>query len=924
MNKFFLILNIIFGSFMHAQVGIGTVTPEAQLDIRASNQSTPANNDGILIPKIDEFPAIFPTVAQDGMMVFATGNGSVSKGFYYWDDAIADWTAIGAGGGGHDWNEVGTTTSPNSITDSIYTYGNVAIGKNTADYKLDIFENVADNAAYINLAGTSNNSVSGLTTEITNSGDGNQRGLNTILNSSGNGNHYGVLNQLSGMGTGTNYGVRNELTGTGTGDQEGMSTLISNTNNANHFGINTRLSGTGNGFHIGVRSNFTEGTGILTGNWTEFGGNIGSSSSNQIAAYNSYFAGGNGILAGAYTDIRSSVAGTGMQYGSYLTNSSAGGGMHFGARHILAGAGTGEQHGVFNTISNSGDATHLGIYNVLSGPGQGFQLGLYNIVNNTGNNSHYGLLNNMSGSGSGIHYGIRNELTGTGTGDQEGMSTLISNSSNSNHFGINTRLSGTGNGNHIGTLFSMSGTGSGFHTGVRTNFTEGTGYLTGNWTEFSGNVGSSSLNQLGAFNNYVAGGDGILAGAYTDIRNSVTGNGSQYGSFLTNSSPGSGNHYGASHTLSGTGTGLQYGVINVISNTGDAEHTGVRNELSGTATGNQYGVLNLHSVSSAAFQTGVRSIFSNGGGNLTGYWTEFNGSVGNGNQIGAYNNFFAGGNGLLAGVYTQIPMGVTGAGAQYGTYTTNSSIGGGLHYGNYNTLDGTGTGAKYGTYNIINSSAGGTHYGVYSDVQKAGSYAGYFLGNFGVDIPDNTFYINAATNRIGIGTITPATTAHIVQGTTNVTTGGLRLEQNGGGNYWTFFTAPTNNLWFAYNGALASFIQTNGTYSVSDKRLKNNIQQMNPIMDKVLKLNPVTYQYNNDEKHNQTIGFLAQEVEPLFPETVQFEPDYGYYGVKYDDFGVIAIKAIQEQQTEIELLKQQLAEQKAELVDLKNLIMGKQ
>lgn len=41
-----------------AQVGINTTTPEAQLDIKSSNQTLPTNKDGLLIPKIDAFPFI--------------------------------------------------------------------------------------------------------------------------------------------------------------------------------------------------------------------------------------------------------------------------------------------------------------------------------------------------------------------------------------------------------------------------------------------------------------------------------------------------------------------------------------------------------------------------------------------------------------------------------------------------------------------------------------------------------------------------------------------------------------------------------------------------------------------------------------------------------------------------------------------------
>lgn len=74
-----------------AQVGIGNTDPKANLDITASNSVTPLNTDGILIPKIDNFSATNPTIDQDGMLVFVTGNGTPTKGFYYWDNALISW-----------------------------------------------------------------------------------------------------------------------------------------------------------------------------------------------------------------------------------------------------------------------------------------------------------------------------------------------------------------------------------------------------------------------------------------------------------------------------------------------------------------------------------------------------------------------------------------------------------------------------------------------------------------------------------------------------------------------------------------------------------------------------------------------------------------------------------------------------------------
>jgi len=76
-----------------AQVGIGNTDPKASLDITASNTVTPSNTDGILIPKVDNFPTTNPAADQNGMLVFVTGNGTPTKGFYYWD-SILGWVSI--------------------------------------------------------------------------------------------------------------------------------------------------------------------------------------------------------------------------------------------------------------------------------------------------------------------------------------------------------------------------------------------------------------------------------------------------------------------------------------------------------------------------------------------------------------------------------------------------------------------------------------------------------------------------------------------------------------------------------------------------------------------------------------------------------------------------------------------------------------
>ncbi|WP_395062026.1 hypothetical protein [Flavobacterium sp.] len=125
-----LILNI---SYATAQVGINTPSPDAQLDIKSSSQVAPVGTDGILIPKVNVFSAINPTISQQGMLVYLTtattfGGNPKPIGFYYWNFPTLDWIGISTtANGDHDWYEVGTTTAPDAITDNMFHTGNVGI-----------------------------------------------------------------------------------------------------------------------------------------------------------------------------------------------------------------------------------------------------------------------------------------------------------------------------------------------------------------------------------------------------------------------------------------------------------------------------------------------------------------------------------------------------------------------------------------------------------------------------------------------------------------------------------------------------------------------------------------------------------------------------------------------------------------------------
>jgi hypothetical protein len=154
---------------------------------------------------------------------------------------------------------------------------------------------------------------------------------------------------------------------------------------------------------------------------------------------------------------------------------------------------------------------------------------------------------------------------------------------------------------------------------------------------------------------------------------------------------------------------------------------------------------------------------------------------------------------------------------------------------------------------------------------------------------------------------------------------GFLIEREGTFNNWEFYAVdnPNYNL-NLFSGGLyrGEFDGTTGEYfSVSDRSLKQNIKPMEGVLDKVMKLETSRYEYkDNNPIKKQSIGFIAQDVKKLFPELVSVSEDKrseGTHAVNYAGFGTVAIKAIQEQQTQIDSLSAENENLKAEMAEQK-------
>ena len=96
--------------------------------------------------------------------------------------------------------------------------------------------------------------------------------------------------------------------------------------------------------------------------------------------------------------------------------------------------------------------------------------------------------------------------------------------------------------------------------------------------------------------------------------------------------------------------------------------------------------------------------------------------------------------------------------------------------------------------------------------------------------------------------------------------------------------------------------------SPSDIRLKENIKPLETALDKVLKLQGVTYDWKEGTDARsmtnikEDIGFIAQQVQEVVPELVR-QNDNGFLSLRDKGITALLVEAIKEQQSQIEELK---------------------
>lgn len=195
--------------------------------------------------------------------------------------------------------------------------------------------------------------------------------------------------------------------------------------------------------------------------------------------------------------------------------------------------------------------------------------------------------------------------------------------------------------------------------------------------------------------------------------------------------------------------------------------------------------------------------------------------------------------------------------------------------------------------------------------------------------PDNGLLVSGESRfnlNVNIGTNqTPEAALHVRHA--NLANEGIRIQNLGTNNrHWTIHTNNGQGTLILYssisgNTPVGNFNGSTGAYTAtSNRHLKGDITDLpQNTMEKLRKLEPSRYRYLRDPEGQFTLGLIAEDVLPLFPELVESVGENGEnLAINYAGFSIVAIKAIQEQQSTIEELKRHIEAQNARLEALES------
>lgn len=202
-----------------------------------------------------------------------------------------------------------------------------------------------------------------------------------------------------------------------------------------------------------------------------------------------------------------------------------------------------------------------------------------------------------------------------------------------------------------------------------------------------------------------------------------------------------------------------------------------------------------------------------------------------------------------------------------------------------------GGGTQYGYLNISNSQGGGFEIGSRSwENDGNGGNRAYTAIKSTIDIDDG----NGGTYRPWLVS--------------------QEFHEDGNGNqFGSVVINSTDGVGYVgLNNNNSGNIDISGSLNQSsDARLKKNVTTLTSSLAMVNRLRGVRYNWKDESRSENKIGFIAQEVEEVLPELVKTRED-GFKGVNYAEMTAVLVEAVKELTAQVEALKAENNTLKAE------------
>ena len=219
----------------------------------------------------------------------------------------------------------------------------------------------------------------------------------------------------------------------------------------------------------------------------------------------------------------------------------------------------------------------------------------------------------------------------------------------------------------------------------------------------------------------------------------------------------------------------------------------------------------------------------------------------------------------------------------------------------FTVADGTGNTVIAGTLTVSGATAAFGSASADVDVSHYGSYM--VTGSVSVDnvrLDGNTLSATCATSSCADGDVFIAPAGSGLVKTTKFVAGRAAIGQD-----------TVNSSYKLYVSGEA--YSTVGWSSSSDARFKKNVRPLNNVLPSLLSLEPVHFNFDRSKSSRfegepegaEQLGFLAQDLEALFPEVVVTDSE-GFKSVKYDKLTVLLAQGLKEQQASIAALHARL------------------